>query len=523
MALDQLVTVLNQADSLPFLFVGSGVSRRYLGHPSWWELLKWGADLTPMPVEFYAGQVNGDLPRAATLIAREFYKVWWTDDAYEDSRNKWKDICTTEASPLKIEMAKMLDAYGRTTDADLVRELELLAASQVDGVITTNYDTLLESIYPDYSVFVGQEDLLLTRSYQLAEIYKIHGSVTAPDSLVLVHEDYEQFEDFSKYLVAKLMSVFVEHPIVFLGYSLNDGNIRTILSSLVKSVRPERLSGYKDRFIFVQADASATDVEVGDHFIDLGDGRVLPVLRVRVPSFAPVLEVLASLERVLPVGLLRRVQQSVVEIVRSADPTRQIRVADIGDLNNLDGVDFVIGVGSTEALGGVKGYLGLNRHDLIVDVLADKSQYDAAEIVRTTLPEILRRTPNAWVPVHRYVRESGIAVGDLDGRVKKAMARSPESNYAVPADAHTMTPNKLVETHGLMKGLSILCQIPESAVSATRLRTLLIKHLDDLNGGDSNLGTAFGKAAVLFDRLKFREPKAEKKTVAKKPAKKKKA
>lgn len=472
-----------------------------------------------MPVEYYTGQVNGDLPRATSLIAHEFYDIWWREDAYAASRSEWQSICTTEASPLKIEIAKKLARYGRISDPVLATELDLLASIQIDGIITTNYDSLLESIYPNFSVFVGQEDLLLTRSYQLAEIYKIHGSVGSPDSLVLVQEDYEHFDDMSKYLVAKLMSVFVEHPIVFIGYSLNDGNIRTILSALVKSVSPDRLGGFKDRFIFVQHDKAAVEVEVGDHFIDLGDGRVLPVLRVRSAGFAPVLEVLGSLERVLPVGLLRRVQESVVDIVRSADPSRQIRVADLQDLDDLSGVDIVIGVGSSEALGGAKGYLGLNRHDLIVDVLADSSQYDAAEIVSKTLPEILRRTPNAWVPIHRYVRESGARHDGLDVRVRKAMDRSPFSNYAVPDDSRSKTPNQLVNEHGLIKGLSILCQLDEKSVNASRLRKVLLKHLDDLKGGDSNLGTAFGKAAVLYDRIQYRVPTSVKSSNARKSSK----
>jgi len=109
-SLEPLAAALNEADSLPFLFVGSGVSRRYLGHERWDDLLRWAAGLTKRPFEYYFGRAQRNLPRTASLIAEEFYEIWWDDSRFEASRDKWSSECTEITSPLKIEVASKLSS-----------------------------------------------------------------------------------------------------------------------------------------------------------------------------------------------------------------------------------------------------------------------------------------------------------------------------------------------------------------------------------------------------------------------------
>jgi hypothetical protein len=94
-------------------------------------------------------------------------------------------------------------------------------------------DLLLEDIFPDFEVFVSQDELLFSSSQGIGEIYKIHGCCSKPNSLVATKEDYERFDERNPYLAAKLLTVFAEHPIIFLGYSLNDRNISSILCLLL--------------------------------------------------------------------------------------------------------------------------------------------------------------------------------------------------------------------------------------------------------------------------------------------------
>ena len=119
---------------------------------------------------------------------------------------------------------------------ELQHELDILTSPQtiVDGIITTNWDLLLENLFErdNYKVYVGQGHLLFSNPQKIAEIYKIHGCCKDPKSLVLTRSDYDDFHKKNPYLAAKLLSIFIEHPIIFIGYSLDDENIRSILCSI---------------------------------------------------------------------------------------------------------------------------------------------------------------------------------------------------------------------------------------------------------------------------------------------------
>ncbi len=343
---EDLKAHLERFHTAPFLFVGSGFSRRYLGLEDWQGLLRRFAAPTSRPYEYFRSSANGLLPAIATEIAKELHSIWWAAPEFADSRTRYSEDATTRESALKIEIARYLETVGTsvTTDPDLQAELALLQGVTIDGIVTTNWDLLLEHLFPDMEVYVGQDELLFSASHGVGEIYKIHGCCSNPNSLVATAADYERFEARNPYLAAKLLTVFAEHPIVFIGYSLNDPNISAILQSIAVCLTNDNIGQLRDRLILVRWDATAAAYRWEDSTI-VAEGFPIPVKILVTNSFHDVFSCLAGLKRKFPAKVLRRLKQHVYELVHDNDPADRLHVVDIDSDADLSKIKVVYGVG----------------------------------------------------------------------------------------------------------------------------------------------------------------------------------
>lgn len=526
-----LTSHLKQFPSAPFLFIGSGISRRYLGLPSWDQLLREQAESIGQSYEYYAATANQNNPKIASLIAADLHPLWWKESDYREAREAFQDRASGPQSALKVEIARsMSDALANLPEDGLeAEELQLLRLAVIDGVITTNYDGLIEHIFPDFEPFVGQDQMLFAHPQGIGEIYKIHGSQEDPDSIVLTEEDYVRFDERNPYLAAKLLTIFVEHPVVFLGYSLSDANVAKILHSIAAVLTNERISELQDRLIFVEWDASAKKSTLtASQYVT--DGFTIPILQLRVPDFRELLEALGECERRFPARVLRQLKERVYELVRTNDPKQKLYVQDLESGVDDPNVEVVIGVGAIETV--TQAYRGIGRDELVDDVLSQGSDLDPRRVVS----EVLSTFSKAMhYPAFKYLRAAG-ALED-DGSVREGAeipARVAErldsfDEELAPPKQYKKRVKKILERNVSFAELvaneepyDVLLAVghlPEEAWKPEALRKFLVDNRGDGAGSYTN---EWLRAVCVYDWWAFgKKPKARarvKKRVAAKKA-----
>ena len=387
----------------PYLFVGSGIARRYAGLEDWEGLLRHFAGLTGQDYGYFrslAGPGDDRLPTVASHIAEAFLPVWWRDDAYAESREEWKDRVDGAAYVLKVKIAKYLTQRVAESSVlpDLETEFKLFQNVVVEGVITTNYDPLLDTrVFPDFKVFVGQDELLFADTQGIAETYKIHGSVERPASLVLTAEDYRGFQR-SQRLPGRQAADDLRRASGDLP-RVQPGRREHPLDPAVHRARasgPQREPAAGPADLRGVGDPSA--IPSMTETIHVIDGASVPILRVVVPDFMDLFTVLGKRERALPARVLRLLKEQVFEIVGTTIPVvGSVAISDMDD-PNAESLDVVFGVGAKITR---LGLVGLSRFDVADDVLSSPDRELPAQAVLDT---VIAKVPyNVYVPLFEHL------------------------------------------------------------------------------------------------------------------------
>ena len=340
----------------PVLFLGTGVSLRYLESSFTWDglLKKVAEDLTGnyeryLDIKSHCALEGGyDFMKIATQLETEF------NLALEDDRNgKFKQINDVfyeemekgiSCSRFKLYLAKLLsDLSLKQSMSEEIKELKK-ASKNIASVITTNYDSLIEEEF-GFQPLVGN-DILLSNPY--GSVYKIHGCITDPKKIIVTEQDYQDFDEKYELIRAQLLSIFIHNPIIFIGYSIGDENIKSLLKTIFTYVEPnsDEARIIRDNFLLVEREENSNSLTISEHDIVLEGFSTIRINKIKTDDFRSIYLALSGLK--LPVSAMdvRKVQDIVQEIYAGG----RIEVNISEDLESLENKDKIIAIGSSKTV-----------------------------------------------------------------------------------------------------------------------------------------------------------------------------
>lgn len=328
---DDIRNCLKDMGTQPILFIGSGLSQRYFEGPSWvglLEELQRRCPLIPNEVGFYLQ--DGYSYEQIGSEFTNFYRDWAWSNREKFPENLFNANVPRD-SYIKHEIARLFKEITPSNTENLPdenhqRELALFRDIQPHAVITTNYDNFLELIFPDYQPIVGQR-ILKPDTMSIGEIFKVHGCISNINELVFHQKDYEIFLSKKKYLSAKLLTFFAEHPLIFIGYSAQDSNIQAILSDIDEIISMDGELIPNIYFLEFNRNLNENSSPRREKIISI-NGKEIRMKYIEASRYDWVLEAFSANKAVDNVHpkLLRALLARTYKLVRSDIPRRSIEV-----------------------------------------------------------------------------------------------------------------------------------------------------------------------------------------------------
>lgn len=305
--LDEILETFSNNPS-PYIFIGSGFSKRYINTPDWENLLKIIADKYNLPLNEYIYESRDELfekkinyPLVGSKLKDGLIKFKMKEDINFDHRKK--DILKKEI----VHLLKDEHLSIKNLDKKLFLEIETFKKllEKTTGIITTNYDLLLEELSNplDFESYIGQSGIINKNLSFSREIYKIHGCVTDIESLIVTKEDYEEFLKRQKYILGKLIVIFTEYPIIFLGYSLEDNNIINMLKDLAISLNKKELDKVSKKWLFINYKKDEKNLKHSKYVIRLSEFGNLSFNCIETDNYEKLFASLSKIKTKIPADM----------------------------------------------------------------------------------------------------------------------------------------------------------------------------------------------------------------------------
>ena len=509
---ESLPKIVSEFKTTPFLFIGSGITRRYCNLPNWDQLLNHFSNILNPQNEFayssYKYKAHNDYTILGSIIGEEFDIQWFKNQSIFDFSTESKHFIKQGVSPFKCAVSEYIRNITNSNSAYVEEEnlFKEVLNNNISGVITTNYDTYLENLVPDFKTYISQKDLLFSSLHELGEIYKIHGSITNPNTIVINHEDYKKFNDHSKYLASKLLTIFVEYPIIFMGYSLSDPNIKQIITDITTCLDEKSLDKLSNRFIMVtRAKDDDPDITIKVNQYEVNNTHI-PMLNIQLKNYTHLYKALKTIRPSVPIKLLRLYRESFYKHTLTTTKVKNILVNIDDEHVKPEDLVFTLSKPGTRSL---LGLTGISTKDWYLNILYDTLDFSADDLLTYAYPQLYKA--NNKLPAYkilaqaegRYPKiESDIHINDINDLLNttliKIKARREYSSESIQSLTNTLSREKAIVE---------IQYLPKETIDIDELYNFLNDTFEEIPNifTESTLSTAFKRLIRIYDWLKYNE------------------
>lgn len=407
-------------NSYPIVFIGSGMSKRYLkDFPTWGNLLQeyWnqiGESKSIFQFMRNLEQTDEEVKnttddkkefliniKTATYIKQRFDDLFYAGKIVIDGLTD-KEAYLNKISPFKYSITKRFSNY--TIKDDMKEEIEEYKKflSKAKVIVTTNYDTLVEdllsSINQKPTVYIGQKGFF-DETYNWSELFKIHGDVNDPSSIVITENDYKTYDENSILISAKILSNLINSPIIFVGYSLTDRNVQKLLTDFASQLPNDDMRKNTNRITVVEFQSSTDEF---DEQIINNPALSISHSIVKTDNYLKLFQLLGKIDQGLTPYEVNRFEATVKKIVMTAGEAGKLDSFLVSS-QNLDTLPedikkrrIVVALGDKKNMFVNPGY---------VDYVEDYFNDGATFLPEVALRYIANENPQARIPFVKYLTD----------------------------------------------------------------------------------------------------------------------
>lgn len=423
---------IKQKNQFSIIFIGSGITKRYFKNaPDWQTLLLNIWKEVDTQDNFYrenyklgkeyaedAFKINVKL---AEILSNKY------NDAFYDQRVKLNNLSLRDAykkhvDPFKQRIANAFSSLESQDgfDDEKVAFSKMLVKARM--VITTNYDAFIENSYQraktSVQVHIGNRGLF-EKTEDYGELYKIHGSVSDVNSIVITSKDYAKNESKSALIDAKILSNLTESPIIFLGYSLTDENVQRLLNSFVENA-PFDIKQAASRIGVVEF--SEGEQEIKETIEGMVDNQI-HYTSLKTDNFLKIYNSLAVIDQSITPAEIRKYEASFRRIIEIKGRQKRLKtvLADYEDISKLSDDEIknrkiVVAFGNEKIIYKIPTYV-----EYLINYFTDSNDLPAPTAVKF----IAERPSGSPLPIKKYVKQidTEINKGEISEREKEKLAK----------------------------------------------------------------------------------------------------